>query len=1030
MKKIKRICSLIMAMLIILCSVVPSVAFAAESPAPLGEEETALEVGDILIYYVDVTSIHEFKDMTATVTFDDKTVELVSDLSDVMPYLHNTYEPPMEFTQNANGVKCSVKIRDDATSGFNFKNGERFLEFKFKLLRKTIPEIDFFFDYATSIYNNNVVFAGIYSRSEITCETTLQLTENGKTPLAYCDITLDRTLFTYDGKEKRPTLTIKHGAHTLVPGTDYIWAYENNINPGTASVHIIPLGDYTGFSVVNYTITPAGVSSIPLDKCTVTLSDTSLVYTGFPQEPEVTVKYGNTTLIPGTDYVVIYNNNTEIGTAFVFVNGTGYYTGSLLSTFNIVSSETKKTSISSCSFSMGSTFSYTGSPITPNITVTHSGLTLVKGTDYTVSYSNNTKPGTATATVTGIGNYTDTKVLNFTIKQPEVKKVALSDCTITLSKSVFTYDGKAKTPEVTVKHGNTTLAKGTDYTLSYSHNTNVGTGKVTITGKGNYTGSVSKTFAIQEAKSKGFTWGTDNWNFNNSAPTYFPRTTYRKHISEAYLNTLKKNLTNTEYYVVFEARGNWLDNQFGGSCYGMSSLELLAKNGLVPFASYQSGATKLTDLKSPVNNKEVSSLVTYYQMLQVKDQAQQQYRTLPNRSHETNIKEIISTLDKNPLCVVGFKKNGWGGHAILAYGYEYGSWTFGGVSYDGCIKICDPNSSIAYNKECNIYFNSKTYNWAIPFYASAPITSTRGAVINYISADINKINEGGYLSGSTSNKSEGFVARIDAESISDNRAVSKVVGANGLYMNQAAGPGEIVEDYSYIIGGATTGTVGYNLYDADSAYKVVQDTPTELSLSMDYEDCFMTASSMAGSSVLFDREGYVEVAGDSADFSISMTFDDKYPTSWFTFKVEGTGASTASLDMEQNGYILSSDNLKNITVKANNRSVSATASFSTTYDSVFIYEINETTIGAKVDTDNNGTYETEIKVKNENTLLFGDVNLDGTLNVKDATSIQKHLADIQKLSQQGLSVADFNKDGTVNIKDATTIQKKIAGLIP
>ncbi len=1027
MKKIKRICSFMLVMLLILSIQMSSLAFSAATTDTA--ETGAPKAGDIILFYVDVTSTLTIGTMTATVTYDSNQAELIQDFTGIMPYLDQKYEPPQEYTQNANGIKCTVDVRGDATDGFDFKNGERFLELKFRLLKDTIPEIEFYFDYAKSFSGTQLFFAGLNFNNGASCETTTQLTENGKTPLAYCDITLDKSLFTYDGKEKRPTLTIKHGAHTLVPGTDYIWAYENNINPGTASVHVMPLGDYTGFSVINYTITPAGVTSVPLNNCTVTLSDTSMVYTGFPLEPEVIVKNGATTLIPGTDYIVIYNNNVEIGAGFVFVHGQGYYTGSLLSTFDIVSSEAKKTSISTCSFTMDSTFSYTGSPITPNVTVTSAGKTLVKGTDYTVSYSNNTNVGTATVKITGIGNYTDTKTLNFTIKEPEVKKVALSDCTITLSKSVYTYDGKAKTPDVTVKYGNTTLAKGTDYTVSYSNNTNVGTGKVTVTGKGNYTGSITKTFAIQEAKSKGFTWGTDNWNFNNSAPDYFPRTSYRQHISESYLNTLKKNLTNTEYYVIFEARGNWLDSQFGGSCYGMSSLTLLAKNGLVPFASYQSGATKLTDLNSPVKNKDVSSLVTYYQMLQVKDQAQQQYRTLPTRSHETNIKEILSTLDKNPLCVIGFKKNGWGGHAILAYGYEYGSWTFGGVSYDGCIKICDPNSSISYNKECNIYFNSKTYNWAIPFYSYAPITSTKGAVINYISADINKINEGGYLSGSTSNKSENFVARIDAESISDNRAVSKVVGANGMYMNQAAGPGEIVEDYSYIVGGASTGTVGYNLYDANSAYKVVQDVPTELSLSMDYEDCFMTASSMAGNSVLFDNEGYVEVTGDSANFSISMTFDDKYPTSWFTMKVEGTGANTASLQMVEDGYILSSDNLRDISLNAYSKNFSATASLSTTYDTVYIYEINETTLGAKVDKDNNGTYETEIKVENQNNLLFGDVNLDSTLNVKDATAIQKHIAGLQTLSQQGLSVADFNKDGSINVKDATTIQKKVAGLL-
>ncbi|MBQ4105134.1 MAG: leucine-rich repeat protein [Clostridia bacterium] len=60
---------------------------------------------------------------------------------------------------------------------------------------------------------------------------------------------------------------------------------------------------------------------------------------------------------------------------------------------------------------------------------------------------------------------------------------------------------------------------------------------------------------------------------------------------------------------------------------------------------------------------------------------------------------------------------------------------------------------------------------------------------------------------------------------------------------------------------------------------------------------------------------------------------------------------------------------------------------------------------------------------------MGDVNLDGNVNIKDATAIQKHIASILTLSAEALEVADFNGDGSLNIKDATAIQKFIAGII-
>ena len=76
----------------------------------------------------------------------------------------------------------------------------------------------------------------------------------------------------------------------------------------------------------------------------------------------------------------------------------------------------------------------------------------------------------------------------------------LSDATVTLdTTSSYTYDGSAKEPAVTVKMGETTLTKDTDYTVSYSNNTDAGAAAVTVTGKGDYTGSQTVEFTINPA---------------------------------------------------------------------------------------------------------------------------------------------------------------------------------------------------------------------------------------------------------------------------------------------------------------------------------------------------------------------------------------------------------------------------------------------------------------------------------------------------------------------------------------------------
>ena len=80
--------------------------------------------------------------------------------------------------------------------------------------------------------------------------------------------------------------------------------------------------------------------------------------------------------------------------------------------------------------------------------------------------------------------------------------IALDQLEIFLSTTSYTYNGKAKRPSVTVKNGSTALTLGTDYTVEYSDNIDAGTATVTITGIGNYTGTVSKTFTINQAAPK------------------------------------------------------------------------------------------------------------------------------------------------------------------------------------------------------------------------------------------------------------------------------------------------------------------------------------------------------------------------------------------------------------------------------------------------------------------------------------------------------------------------------------------------
>lgn len=72
----------------------------------------------------------------------------------------------------------------------------------------------------------------------------------------------------------------------------------------------------------------------------------------------------------------------------------------------------------------GESFTYTGSPITPAVSVTLKNTQLVEGRDYTLAYTDHTNAGTATVTVTGIGNYIGTAKKTFVISKAAAPEIS------------------------------------------------------------------------------------------------------------------------------------------------------------------------------------------------------------------------------------------------------------------------------------------------------------------------------------------------------------------------------------------------------------------------------------------------------------------------------------------------------------------------------------------------------------------------------------------------------------------------------
>ena len=208
----------------------------------------------------------------------------------------------------------------------------------------------------------------------------------------------------YTGSQLMPYPMITFGDLQLEEGTDYRLSYDDNISVGTATITISGMGGYTGVLERTFDIQPADLSRAAISS----ISDQS--FTGKRITPEPVVKLGSITLKKNTDYTLTYKNNTDVGTGTVVVTGKGNYTGTTDASFKIAAAPISKATISSIENQI-----FTGKAIAPKPTVKLGSTTLVWKTDYTLSYKNNTKVGTATITITGKGNYAGTKSTTFKI---------------------------------------------------------------------------------------------------------------------------------------------------------------------------------------------------------------------------------------------------------------------------------------------------------------------------------------------------------------------------------------------------------------------------------------------------------------------------------------------------------------------------------------------------------------------------------------------------------------------------------------
>lgn len=205
----------------------------------------------------------------------------------------------------------------------------------------------------------------------------------------------------------------------------YSTAIPTEINAGTYTVYFKFIGDANHYDIPEAS-TQVTIAKLNISTATVTLDNDSIPYAFVPVEPQVMSVVINTINISNTEYSISYLNNDAVGTAKVIItitNINGNFTGSCEKAFAITDTETT-TLIDSMVQDYTSSFDYDGTNHVPTIVLKDGDVTLVEGTDYTLTVSGDEQinAGTYTITITGEHFYVGQLQITYTIE-----KIATTD---------------------------------------------------------------------------------------------------------------------------------------------------------------------------------------------------------------------------------------------------------------------------------------------------------------------------------------------------------------------------------------------------------------------------------------------------------------------------------------------------------------------------------------------------------------------------------------------------------------------------
>lgn len=344
-------------------------------------------------------------------------------------------------------------------------------------------------------------------------------------PLTDNDITVENMTVAYNGKYQQPTPAVYRSGKKLSAKKDFTVTYPDTGSDAYTSVGTYPViiegtGSYSGRLTVYLKITSdILMSKVKVGKIPNQTYNESLVQNGYGMVPEaITVTYGNRTLENGRDYSVKYANHFSVGTATAYItakDGSGF-SGTKAVSYRIIGFPINKAAVSGITPK-----AYTGNKddvLQDTVSLSLNGTTLREGIDYTVSYANTLKAGTASITFKGINGYSGQLKKTYKITPLDIHSSAVTMTYSTqdapntpiiietLSEITSPYMKGKTCPNVQLYLNGNPLAAGKDYTVKYTNNNQITTSSiadkklpsVTVTGKGSIKGSLSGQWTITD----------------------------------------------------------------------------------------------------------------------------------------------------------------------------------------------------------------------------------------------------------------------------------------------------------------------------------------------------------------------------------------------------------------------------------------------------------------------------------------------------------------------------------------------------